>query len=177
VEGLADDDHTHYATLPGDRPGFPVQGTNPTPVASRIFVRTTSPEKMFIYNSTDARWYAMETILLDFNRGSTIADTNWLGRHRINAMSSSSRGSKFPFKVQIFSMAIQSTTVPAATCSVDLSIGGVDQHTISWDGAANYIQEDINEIAAADTAIRAQVNVTGTAPANAWCILLCREYI
>lgn len=175
--GAVMESDTTWAKADGTRPSW-VSGVVPgSPSDGQAWYRTAAPAKLFVYSGTDSRWYATESILVDFNRNGTASDTDWLGRHRINALSSTNRAMKFPFKIQIYSMAINSTTVAAATCSVDLRIDGSDEHTISWDASNNYIQEDINEVVAADTGFRCQVNVTGTAPANVQVILMCREYV
>lgn len=179
VSGLSDDDHTHYALADGTRAAWAAQASPPgSPSDGDVWFRTTAPQKLFVRVAADSRWYAMESILLTFNRNGTMAGGEWMGHHRINALSAASRGITFPFTIQWYSMEITSTTVPDSSASVDLRIGGSDVHTINWDGSNNNEQENIDEVQSTTQSIRAQLNYSsGTAPANPHVILLGREYV
>lgn len=159
--------------------GYYVQDAAPTGAADKaLWFRTAAPQKWFVRDFAAARWYAAETLTWDSNRNGTMAGGEWLGRHRINALSSSSRGSLWPFAVHWYGLIASSTSTPSIGSSVDFNIGGSDVATVPWDGADAVIPLSVDIVAEALDPHRAEVNFSlGTPPENPQLFAFGREVV
>ena len=172
-----------YALADGSRPSSTKSTTPPgSPVDGQFWTRTSLTGKkktLFIYDSADGIWYAQDGCLLTMNRSDApSANGDWLGMHRVNALSAQSRAVRFNRNMYWHSATIEAVNTPSATMSVTIEIGGSDVHTISWDGVNGDISESISEYQTQGDGIRAYVTVgAGTAPNVVQLFLEGQEYV
>ncbi len=182
VDGL---DAIQFALANGTRPSWAQSATAPlSPSNGDAWYRTTGKRKLFIYNGSvsPGRWEAQESIMINGSRlDNPASNGDWIGFHRINALSANGRGWILPFDALIFSMGIASNASPnLGTHSVDLRVDSADVHTVSWpnDGSDNYAEETTDLVIGAEAPFRCQINVgTGTAPSLVRVFLMCREVV
>lgn len=180
----AADSHPQYAMADGSRPSSAKSSTAPTsPVDGEFWTRSVlsggKKKTLFIYDAIDGVWYAQDGVHLSMNRNSVPSSNgDWLGMHRLNALSSQARAVRFNRNIYWHSASIAATNTPSATMGVVIEIGGSDVHTISWDGVNGDISDDIAEFQAKGDGIRAYVTVgVGTAPDNVQLFLEGQEYV
>jgi len=151
VEGVSPTTANHLTTKSYVGPRYDRQATAPLGPSAGDRWDRSGDETEFIYDGT--RWLSVYVITLSMNRTSTLSSNQYLGFHRLNAMSGN-KGWYADQKYRVVRMTSSASSVPADTETIDIYDDGVSVFTQTFDGVAVFKHDTVGVTIAKDSKVQ-----------------------